>query len=332
MITVLTGGTGGAKFVDGLLQIVPPEELTIIVNTGDDLRWWGLYVSPDVDSIIYVLAGKLSRERGWGVMGDTFFCLKSMGEMGEPDWFHIGDRDLALHIFRSRLLAEGKTLSEATDEIAARLGIKSQILPMSNSRIETRVITPTADLSFEEYFVRRRFQDPVESVRFAGASESVPAPGVLDAIRSAEIVVLAPSNPVTSIGPILAVPGIREALRETRGRIVAVSPIVGGAAVTGPAGALLASQGFAVSIAGVADFYRDFLDVLVVDSQDAPAGAELRNREVLKIRESRASGLQVHCAPTIMRKNNNGDRVALAKSVMAACQQLSASLSAGESA
>jgi LPPG:FO 2-phospho-L-lactate transferase len=327
MIAVLTGGTGGAKFVDGLRQIVPQEELTIIVNTGDDLRWWGLYVSPDVDSIAYVLAGKLSQERGWGVKDDTFFCLKTMGQMGEPNWFHIGDRDLALHIFRSKLLAEGKTLGEATDEIATRFDIKAHILPMSNSRIETRVLTPAGELSFEEYFVRRRYQDRVESVRFAGAFDSKPAPGVIDAIRSAEFVVLAPSNPVTSIGPILAVPGIREALRETRARNVAVSPIVGGAAVTGPAGALLKSQGFPVSITGVADFYRDFLDVLVVDSQDAAGAAELRENRALG-----RSGLQVHCAATIMRKNNNADRIALAKSVMVACQQLRASRFAGEPA
>ncbi len=305
MITVLTGGTGGAKFVDGLRQIIHPEDLTVIVNTGDDLRWWGLYVSPDVDSITYMLAGKLSQERGWGVKGDTFFCLKAMGQMGEPTWFHTGDRDLATHIFRSKLLAEGKTLYEATAEIASRLGLKTRILPMSNSRIETRVLTPAGDLSFEEYFVQRWYQDPVEAVRFAGASDAEPGPGVIDAIRSAELILLAPSNPVTSIGPILAVPGIREALRESRARIVAVSPIVGGAAVAGPAGTLLASQGFAVSIAGIADFYHDFLDLLVVDSQDARAAEELRK-----------TGMRVHCTPTIMRKNE--DRVALAKSVLAA--------------
>ncbi|MFZ3265531.1 MAG: 2-phospho-L-lactate transferase [Terriglobales bacterium] len=347
MITVLTGGTGGAKFVDGLRQTVPQDELTIIVNTGDDLRWWGLYVSPDVDSITYVLAGKLSQERGWGFAGDTFFCLKTMAQMGEPNWFRVGDRDLALHIFRSRLLAEGRTLSEATTEIAARLGIKSRILPMSNSRIETRILTPAGELSFEEYFVRRRYRDPVESVRFAGASESEPALGVLEAIRSAEFVVLAPSNPVTSIGPILAVPGIRQALRETHARIAAISPIVGRAAVTGPAGVLLASQGFAVSIAGVADFYRDFLDLLVVDSQDAPAAGDLLKKDLLKndfrknalrkdeLRHNRAlgkTGLQICCAPTIMRKNNNGDRVALAKSVIAACQQLPETQSVAERA
>jgi LPPG:FO 2-phospho-L-lactate transferase len=308
MITVLTGGTGGAKFVDGLRQIVPPEELTIIVNTGDDLLWWGLYVSPDLDSIIYMMAGKLSQERGWGVTGDTFHCLNAMSQLGEPTWFHAGDRDLATHIFRSKLMAEGKTLSEVTSEIATRFEIKSRILPMSNSRVETRVLTPVGDLSFEEYFVQRWYQDPVESVRFAGASDAEPAPGVIEAIRSADLVLLAPSNPVTSIAPILAVPGIREALRESRARSVAVSPIVGGGAVSGPAGILMAAQGLGVSIAGVADFYHDFLDLLVVDEQDAANAEALRSR-----------GMNVHCASTIMRKVE--DRVKLAESVLHAAAQ-----------
>jgi LPPG:FO 2-phospho-L-lactate transferase len=308
MITVLTGGTGGAKFVDGLRQIVPPDELTIIVNTGDDLLWWGLYVSPDLDSITYMLAGKLSQERGWGVKGDTFLCLNAMAQLGEPIWFHAGDRDLASHIFRSKLLAEGKTLSEVTSEIASRFGIKSRVLPMSNSRVETRVLTPVGDLSFEEYFVQRWYQDPVESVRFAGASDAEPAPGVIESIRSADLVLLAPSNPVTSIAPILAVPGIREALRESRARTVAVSPIVGKTAVTGPAGILMAALGFEVSIAGVADFYHDFLDLLVVDVQDAAAAETLRSR-----------GTNVHCAQTIMRRAE--DRVGLATSVLNASAQ-----------
>jgi LPPG:FO 2-phospho-L-lactate transferase len=183
------------------------------------------------------------------------------------------------------------------------LAIKASILPMSNSRVETRVLTPIGDLSFQEYFVQRWYQDPVESVRFAGASDAQPAPGVIEAIRSADLVLLAPSNPVTSIGPILAVPGIREALRESRARIAAVSPIVAGAAVNGPAGILMAAQGFAVSIAGVADFYQDFLDLLVVDSEDA-ASAEALSK----------TGLRVHCTSTIMRKQE--DRIALAKSVL----------------
>src|SRR6478672_7498289 len=227
MIVVLTGGTGGAKFIDGLRQVVPPEDITIIVNTGDDLEWWGLYVSPDLDSITYVLAGLLSKERGWGVKGDTFYCLQAMGELGQPIWFHVGDRDLAVHLLRSKLLTQGKTLAEATQEIAAKLGVQARILPMSNSRVETRIDTPVGELSFEEYFVQRWYQDPVKSVRFAGASDAEPAPGVIDAIVNADAVLIAPSNPVTSIGPILAVPGIRDALTRARGKIAAISPIVG---------------------------------------------------------------------------------------------------------
>ena len=268
MICVLTGGTGGAKFVDGLTHIVSPEEITLVVNTGDDMRWWGLYVSPDIDSIVYVLSGMLSRERGWGVNGDTFHCLQAMGQLGEPTWFHSGDRDLAMHILRSRLLAEGQTLSQATATISAKLGVRARVLPMSGSRVETRVQTPVGELSFEEYFVQRWYQDAVNSVRFAGASEAVPAPGVIEAITSADAVLLAPSNPVTSIGPILSVPGIREALMRTPGKIAAVSPIVGSAPVAGPAGILMQAQGLACSIAGVADAYKDFLDVLVCDSRD----------------------------------------------------------------
>src|SRR5437667_767279 len=293
MIVVLTGGTGGAKFVDGLQQVVAPEELTLIVNTGDDLLWWGLYVSPDLDSITYVLAGLLSNERGWGVKGDTFFCLQSMGRLRQPIWFQVGDRDLAVHLLRSKLLAEGKTLSEATAEITCRLGVKSRILPMSDSRLETRIGTRAGDLSFEEFFVQRRYQDPVQSVHFAGAVDAEPAPGVVNAIMSADAILLAPSNPITSIGPILAVPGIREALRDARAPIVAVSPIVGGAPVAGPAGVLMASQGLPVSIAGVAQAYREFLDVLVVDVRDAHAAKQLHHSGL-------HTGLRFHCAKTIM--------------------------------
>ena len=311
MITVLTGGTGGAKFVDGLRQIIAPEELTIIVNTGDDLLWWGLYVSPDIDSITYVLSGMLSKERGWGVKGDTFFCLQHMGQLGQPIWFHAGDRDLAVHILRSKLLAEGKTLSEVTAEIADKLGVRARILPMSNSRVETRVGTPMGELSFEEYFVQRWFQDPVESIRFAGAADAEPEPGVIDAIVNADVVLLAPSNPITSIGPILAVPGVREALHKTKGRIAAVSPIVAGEAVAGPAGILMASQGLPVSVAGVAQAYHDFLDMLIVDVRDTEAADELRK-----------SGLRVQVAKTVMRTAE--DKAELASAVLSAVRGQSA--------
>ena len=304
MICVLTGGTGGAKFVDGLSQVIPPEEITLIVNTGDDLLWWGLYVSPDIDSIAYVLSGMLSRERGWGVKGDTFLCLQAMGQLGEPTWFHTGDRDLAMHLLRSRLLAEGKTLSEATSTICDKLGVKARILPMSDSRVETRVDTPSGELSFEEYFVQRWYQDPVNSVRFAGASDAEPAPGVIEAILSADAVIIAPSNPITSIGPILSVPGIREALCSARGKVAAVSPIIGNAAVAGPAGILMTAQGLPCSISGVAKGYEDFLDLLVCDTRDARAVEALRQ-----------TGLRVQCTQTIMRTVE--DRAALARTVLA---------------
>ena len=303
MICVLSGGTGGAKFVDGLRQVMPAEDITLVVNTGDDLMWWGLYVSPDIDSITYVLSGLLSRERGWGVKGDTFLCLQAMGQLGEPTWFHTGDRDLAMHLLRSRLLAEGKTLSETTAVISQKLAVKARILPMSNSRVETRVDTPVGELSFEEYFVQRWYQDPVNSVKFAGASDAEPAPGVVDAIVNADAVLVAPSNPVTSIGPILAVPGIRDALTRAKGKIAAVSPIVGNAPVAGPAGILMQAQGLPCSIAGVAKAYEDFLDILVCDTRDANAADTLRE-----------NGLRVQCAQTIMRSAE--DKAALAREVL----------------
>ncbi len=305
MIAVLTGGTGGAKFVEGLARVVAQEELVVIVNTGDDHRWWGLQVSPDVDSIVYVLGGWLSAERGWGVAGETFHCLQTMRKLGEPAWFSVGDRDLAVHLLRSRLMAEGQTLTQATVEIAARMGVRTLVLPMSDARVETRVMTPGGEISFEEYFVQRRFRDEVKAVRFDGADASVAAPGVLEAIRAAEVVLVAPSNPVTSIGPILAMPGVRKALRERRERVAAVSPIVGGAAVSGPAGALMAACGLEVSVAGVAAAYGDFLGALVIDVRDAEAGESLRR-----------TGLRVECVNTLMRSQE--DKTELARAAIRA--------------
>jgi LPPG:FO 2-phospho-L-lactate transferase len=276
MITVLTGGTGGAKFVQGLVRILPPEELTVIVNTGDDLTWWGLHVSPDLDSITYALAGILSRERGWGIEGDTFTCLERMQQLGAPAWFQLGDRDLATHLRRTQLLTV-HTLTEATSQIASEMGIRARILPMSDDRVETRVLTDAGDLSFQEYFVRERYRVPVKGVRFVGAEQAQAAPGVVEAIRDATAVLIAPSNPITSIGPILSVPGIRAALCQTAAQVIAVSPIVGDAAVSGPAGELMKTQQMPVSIAGVAQAYKDFLDVLIADERDRPHAAEVEN-------------------------------------------------------
>ena len=276
MIVVITGGTGGAKFVQGVQSCVPDEELVCVVNTGDDLKWWGLHVSPDLDSITYALAGLLSRERGWGVEGDTFECLEVMKRLGAPGWFQLGDRDLALHLTRTRMLAEGRTLSEATAAIASSFGIRARILPMSDARVETRIATDHHELSFQEYFVRERYQVAAHAVRFEGAPTAKAAPGVVEAILSAEAVLLAPSNPITSIGPILAIPAIKQALQATAAPVGAVSPIVGGAAVSGPAGDLMAVRGLEVSPLGIVAAYRDFLDLLVMDERDAALAANVQ--------------------------------------------------------
>jgi len=301
MIAVLTGGTGGAKFVQGLAAIVPASELSVIVNTGDDLIWWGLHVSPDLDSITYALAGMLSRERGWGVEGDTFHCLEAIRRMGQPAWFQLGDRDLATHLRRTELLSTNRTLSEATTDIGRTLGIKARILPMSDDRVETRVLTIDGEISFQEYFVRERYQVAVRGVRFEGAERSRPAPGVLAAIAQAEAIVIAPSNPVTSIGPILAVPGIREALNQTAAPVAAISPIIGGAAVSGPAGELMQTQGLSVSIAGVTRCYADFLDLLVADQRDSALGPKIE-------------GIAVRYTSTLMK--SEADKTSLARSVL----------------
>ena len=301
MIVVLTGGTGGAKFVQGLAAVVPAQELTVIVNTGDDLTCWGLRISPDLDSITYALAGMLSRERGWGVESDSFHCLDAMRRMGAPVWFQLGDRDLATHLWRSDLLSKNKTLSEATAEIARSLGVAVQILPMSDDRVETRVLTADGELSFQEYFVRERYQVSARGVRFDGAEHARPAPGLLEAIAQAEAIVIAPSNPVTSIGPILAVPGIREGLQRTRAAVAAISPIIGGAAVSGPAGELMKTQGLPVSIAGVARCYADFLHLLIADESDAARGTPIEN-------------VAVRYTNTLMKSES--DKTDLARSVL----------------
>jgi len=317
MIVVLTGGTGGAKFVDGVRRVLPEDELTIIVNTGDDHEWWGLYVSPDLDSITYMLAGIISQERGWGVRRDTFHCLQAMRDFGQPTWFSVGDRDLATHLVRTELLGKGKTLSQVTEILAERFATRTRILPMSDQRIETRVKTPVGELSFEEYFVQRRFQDPVTSVRFAGAREAEPAPGVLEAIGAAQAVLIAPSNPVTSIGPILSVPGIQDALRHASAPVVAVSPIIGTAAISGPAGALMAAQGFEVSAAGVVAAYGSFLDAILVDETDLDAAEIIR-----------ANHVEVHATNILMK--TGADRVRVARAALAAACPETLSASVGE--
>jgi LPPG:FO 2-phospho-L-lactate transferase len=289
MLVVFTGGTGGVKLVQGLQQVLPPEELTVIVNTGDDLGWWGLHVSPDVDSILYGLGGLLSTDRGWGVESDSFRCLERMKQLGQPSWFALGDLDLATHLTRTAMLRAGKSLSQATAELAAKLGVRARVLPMSDDPVSTVLDTAKGTLKFQEYFVRERHQIEVRRVRFEGSQHARPAAGVIYSIETANAVVFAPSNPVTSIGPILAVPGIREALQRTKATVAAVSPIVGGAAVSGPAEALMKMMGWLSTIAGVATAYEDFLDVLIADRADEAAAALLRTED-----------LRVLCTNTIM--------------------------------
>lgn len=268
MIVALTGGTGGAKLMDGLAAVVDPAELTIICNTGDDCVFHGLHISPDIDTITYTLAGLSDPAKGWGIKGDTFVALEQLRRLGNEAWFHLGDKDLATHITLTRLLQEGRKLSEITDQLRRTLGAQSTILPMSDDRVETRVSTAQGEISFQEYFVKERWSREVTAVHFAGAESSRPAPGVIAAILNAEAIIVCPSNPITSIGPILAVPGIRSALNNSAAPIVGVSPIVGASAISGPAHKLMLASGFKASALGVAECYRDFLDTLLIAAGD----------------------------------------------------------------
>lgn len=289
-ITVLAGGVGAARFLEGVVQVVPPDEVTVISNTGDDEDFFGLRVCPDIDIVIYTLAGAIDQEKGWGLAGETFHALEALGRFGYETWFNLGDQDLATHAHRTRLLREGATLSEATRSIAAAFGLRLRILPVSDDRIRTIIETDAGDLAFQEYFVKRRTADGIRAVRFDGASAARPAPGVIDAILNARAIAIAPSNPVVSIGPILAVPGVRDALRDTAARIVAISPIVGGKTIKGPADRMMSALGIEPTAVGVARAYAGFLDVLVIDEID---------RELVPAVE--AAGVRAVVAQTIMR-------------------------------
>lgn len=268
-IVALAGGVGAARFLEGLAAVVRPERITIIGNTGDDLELHGLHISPDLDIVAYTLAGIVDTTQGWGIAGDTFHALESLGRLGVETWFRLGDRDLATHIYRTRHLRCGRTLSEVTAEIARALGVRATLLPMSDDRVRTLVHTDAGTLEFQDYFVKRRCQDEVRGLTFDGVEGARPAPGVIEAIRNAGTVIVCPSNPLISIGPILAVPGVREALRATRARVAAISPIVGGRALKGPADRMMRGLRLAPSARTVAEMYRDFVDVFVIDQADA---------------------------------------------------------------
>jgi len=268
MLVALTGGTGGAKLIEGLSYEVDVQELTVICNTADDFVLHGLNISPDLDTIMYTLAGMSDRAKGWGIQDDTFKVLAQLEKLGAETWFKLGDRDIATHIIRTHLLRDALKLSGVTDRLRNNLGIKARILPMSDDAIETRIETSDGEISFQDYFVKRRWQPAVKNVSYAGVEKSRAAPGVLEAIHGAAKIVICPSNPVTSIGPILAIPGVRNALIETKAPVVAVSPMIGESAISGPAHKLMAAQGMNPSAFGVAKGYADFLDQFVIDRKD----------------------------------------------------------------
>ena len=288
-LTVLCGGLGGSRFVDALARAAGPESVTAIGNVGDDVEPLGLHVSPDLDTVLYTLAGLLDEERGWGVRDETTSALRMAEALGAETWFTLGDRDIGLHLVRTALLREGRPLSEAFAYLADRLGVGVRLLPATDDRLRTFLETPEGELDFQTWFVRRRHADLVLGVRFDGAEAARPAPGVLDAVADADTVFLAPSNPFVSIGPILAVPGLREAVAARREHVAAVSPIVAGEAVRGPLAGMLSSLGHEPTAVGVARLYVDVAGTFVLDEGDAALAPDVE-----------ALGLRAVVAPVVM--------------------------------
>ncbi|NOV97209.1 2-phospho-L-lactate transferase [Isoptericola halotolerans] len=281
-VTVLAGGVGGARLAHGFaLAASSPSEnelaLTCVVNVGDDTERHGLHVSPDLDTVMYTLAGLNDEERGWGLTGESYATLAQLERLGEDTWFTLGDKDLATHVVRTARLRAGEPLSTVTARLAAALGIDARLLPVTDDRVRTLVSTPSGTLAFQEYFVRRQHADAVLGLTFEGVDAAGPAPGVLDAVSDAALLVVAPSNPFLSVEPVLAVPGVREALRSSRARRVAVSPIVGGRAIKGPAAQILETLGHDVSALGVARLYTGLVDVMVIDTADAALAAPIED-------------------------------------------------------
>ncbi|TMC88102.1 MAG: 2-phospho-L-lactate transferase [Chloroflexi bacterium] len=305
MIVVLAGGVGAARFLQGLVQVVPQNHITVIGNTGDDREFYGLHVSPDLDIVIYTLAGVVDETHGWGIHNDTYNTMSQLTRYGNEDWFMLGDRDLATHIHRTNLLRQGKTLREVTGDLCKQFGLDIRLLPMSDQPVATHIRTPAGLLHFQEYMVQRHCVDEVQEVIFVGADQARPAPGVLDALKDAEAILLAPSNPIVSIGSILAIPGIHDVLHEASGMVVAVSPIIAGAPIKGPADKLMSGLGMEVSAVGVARCYRDFLDVMVIDEQDAHLAAKIEDL-----------GIPTVVTNTIMR--NDAAKTSLARTVLQA--------------
>jgi LPPG:FO 2-phospho-L-lactate transferase len=298
-VVALAGGVGGAKLADGLARAVGAHSLSMIVNTADDFDLFGLRICPDLDTVLYTLAGMANPDTGWGLAGDTFEALGMLGRYGEPDWFQIGDRDLAMHVARTRLLREGQTLTEVTARLAVALDVAATLLPMSNEPVATLIETPDGERAFQDYFVRRHQTDIVRGVRFAGVERASVPNGVRAALAAADLIVFCPSNPIVSIGPILAVPGLRQALRAARAPRMAVSPIVGGHALRGPADRMLASLGHEVSPLGVARLYQGTVDGMVIDRVDAGTRRAIE-----------ALGMRVLVTDTVMSTTEDRRRLA----------------------
>jgi LPPG:FO 2-phospho-L-lactate transferase len=301
VLTVLCGGVGAARLLSGLVDVVDPASITAIVNVADDLRVHGLYVAPDLDTVTYTLAGLHNQATGWGVDHETWRVMDELAALGGPTWFRLGDRDLGTHLYRTGRLAEGASLSTVTAELAAARGVRVHVIPVSDDHIATVVTTATGErLEFQEYFVARRHDVDVARIDFEGAASAKPAPGVLDAIARSSRVVVAPSNPLVSIDPLLAVPGVRDAVRSRRGDVVAVSPIVAGTALKGPADRLLRDLGHEPSAVGVARHYADLIGTFVLDERDAMRHADVE-----------ALGVRCVVANTVM--SDRGRAAALAK-------------------
>jgi len=303
LIIVLAGGVGAARFLQGLVKVVPEEEITVIVNTGDDIQLHGLHISPDLDIVAYTLAGIVDKEKGWGIHRDTFHCIEMLQRYGHETWFNLGDSDFATHVYRTCLLRQGLLLSEVTNRIRQALGLRLKIIPMTNDRFETRIVTDIGTLHFQEYLVKRHAKDNVIDILFEGSEKAKPAPRVIDSILNASLIIVSPSNPIVSIGTILSVNNVRDTLRKTKARVVAITPIIGRVPVKGPADKLMKGLGLEVSAYSVARLYQDFLDVFILDFMDRD--------EKEKIEQL---GLQVIVTNTLMKTQE--DKVRLAKTVL----------------
>lgn len=303
-VVALAGGVGAAKLLSGMARAMPPEDLTVVVNTGDDFYWMGLFVCPDLDTVTYTLADKDNPQTGWGVRGDTFRALERLQELGGDTWFRVGDVDLATHLYRTEQLSCGLSLTAVTQRIAQRNGIRCRILPMTDAPVPTLVETNEGTLLFQDYFVRRQCAPSVVGFTSRSIEKARPSPGVLEALEESSAIIICPSNPFISIGPILSVPGLREALRQVPAKILAVTPLIGGRAIKGPAAAMLEQMGLDVSALSVAKLYQDFLDIFVLDQRDKALASRIASL-----------GMQVRTADTLM--NSNEDRLALAQVLLA---------------